>query len=92
MAEPIWRKVDISLRARLEKDLRGEIQTLLTLGTGHTGANTLQVADTVVKLLQRVIHPTHSTLLLLEDGEARPLVSQGYPIVPEVPLTETHPP
>ncbi len=91
MAEPIWRKVDISLRARLEKDLRGEIQTLLTLGTGHTGANTLQVADTVVKLLQRVIHPTHSTLLLLEDGEARPLVSQGYPIVPEVPLTETHP-
>lgn len=90
-AEPIWRKVDVSLRAGLERDLRGEVQTLLTLGSGQTGANTLQVADTVVKLLHRVIHPTHSILLLIEEVEARPLVSQGYPMVPEIPLPNTHP-
>ena len=90
-AEPVWRRLDNSLRARLEKDLRGELQTLLTLGTGQTGASTLQVADTVLKLLHRVIHPTHSALLLLEEGYARPLVSQGYDVAPEELLAPNHP-
>ncbi|MFQ5875109.1 MAG: histidine kinase N-terminal 7TM domain-containing protein, partial [Dehalococcoidia bacterium] len=90
VAEPVWRKLDAVLRARLEKDLRSELQTLLNLGSGQTGANTLQVADTIVKLLDRVIHPAHSVLLIIQDGSAKPLVSQGYVIPPKEPLPANH--
>ena len=90
-AEPAWRKLDTFLRARLEEDLRGELQTLLTLGTGQTGANTLQVADTVLKLLHRVVHPVHSTLLVLQEGYASPVMSLGYAVGPEEPLAPSHP-
>ncbi len=90
-AEPAWRRLDTSMRARLEKDLRGELQALLTLGTGQTWTNTLQVADTVVKLLHRVIHPAHSTFLLLQEDSGRPIVSQGYDADSKEPLAPNHP-
>ncbi|MEE9198656.1 MAG: histidine kinase, partial [Dehalococcoidia bacterium] len=89
-AEPAWRRIDALMRARLEKDLRGELQTLLTLGTGHTGASPLQVASTVVKLVDRVIHPANNVLLVIQDGYARPLASQGYPVAPQEPLPPGH--
>ncbi len=90
-AEPAWRRLDELLRARLEKDLRGEIQTLLTLGAGQTEANSLQVASTMIKLLHRVIHPSHSVVLLIREGEARPITSQGYEESPTEPLAVMHP-
>ncbi|MCH8186548.1 MAG: GAF domain-containing protein [Chloroflexi bacterium] len=91
LAEPAWRLLDSSLRARLEKDLRGELQTLLTLGTAQTGANTLQVADTVLKLLHKIVHPNHCAVLLLDNGHARPLLSHGYDEQPDQPLAPNHP-
>ena len=89
-AEPVWRKLDAVLRARLEKDLGRELQALLTLGAGRTGANTLQVADTVVNLLDKVIHPSHSVVLVIQDGYAQPLASRGYVTAPEEPLDPNH--
>ena len=91
VAEPAWRRLDTLVRTRLEKELRGELQILLTLGVGQTGASSLQIADTVVTLLHRVIHPTHATLLLLQDGYALPLVSQGCDTAPKDPLPASHP-
>lgn len=91
-AEPMWRRVDAFLRVRLEKDLRQDLQTLLTtFGTGQTGSNALQVAETLTNLLHRVIHPTHSTLLVFQGDYARPIFSLGYAVAPEEPLPSTHP-
>ena len=91
IAEPGWRRLDTLLRAQLEKDLASELQALLTLGAGQTGANTAQVTDTVFKVVQRVIRPSHMAMLLLEGDSARVLFSKGYVAEPNKTLSVSHP-
>ncbi|MBI4338828.1 MAG: GAF domain-containing protein [Chloroflexi bacterium] len=90
-AEPAWRKLDSLLRSHLERDLLGELQPLLTLETGHGIITDRQIADTVLKLVQEIIHPSHCAFLVLQDMLMTPIVSQGYAAGLEAQLATGHP-
>lgn len=91
VAEPIWRKIDILLRSHLEKDLLSELQTLLTLETGRGTTSVQQIAETVTKLVQSVIRPSHCTFLALQDDYFRPIASLGQSVAPDSLIPRSHP-